>query len=109
MIGLARYLLRASYNSEGIKGVMKEGGTGRQDAVGKLLADLGGSLESFYFAFGDDDVYVTCEIPDNVTAAAIAMTVASTGLVGVKTVVLLTPEEIDRASHTVVKYRPPGK
>ena len=107
-MGLARYLIRASYTSEGIKGVMKEGGTGRQDAVGKLLADLGGSLESFYFAFGDDDVYATCEIPDNVTAAAIAMSVAAAGLVRVKTVVLLTPEEIDRAAHTTVHYRAPG-
>jgi len=109
VIDLARYLLRASYTSEGIKGVLKEGGTGRQDAVGKLLADLGGSVESFYFAFGEDDVYVTCEIPDNVTAAAIGMAVAATGAVRVNTVVLLTPEEIDRAIHTTVHYRAPGK
>jgi uncharacterized protein with GYD domain len=106
---LARYMLCASYTTEGIKGVLKDGGTGRQDAVGKLLAELGGSLESFYFAFGDDDVYVTAEIPDNVTAAAIAMAVASSGAVRVKTTVLLTPEEIDRATHTTVKYRAPGK
>jgi uncharacterized protein with GYD domain len=102
-------MLCASYTTEGIKGVLKDGGTGRQDAVGKLLAELGGSLESFYFAFGDDDVYVTAEIPDNVTAAAIAMAVASSGAVRVKTTVLLTPEEIDRATHTTVKYRAPGK
>ena len=106
---MARYLLRASYTSEGIKGVLKEGGTGRQDAVGKLLADLGGSLESFYFAFGEDDVYVPAEIPDNVTAAAIAMSVAATGAVRVNTAVLLTAEEIDRAAHTTVHYRAPGK
>src|SRR2546422_5941850 len=102
-------MLCASYTTEGIKGVLKDGGTGRQDAIGKLLADLGGTLESFYFAFGEDDVYVTAEIPDNVTAAAIGLAVGSSGAVRVKTTVLLTPEEIDRAAHTTVQYRAPGK
>ena len=106
---MARYMLCASYTTEGIKGVIKEGGTGRKDAVGKMLADLGGSIESFYFAFGDDDMYVTAEIPDNVSAAAIALAVAASGAVRVKTTVLLTAEEIDRAAHTTVQYRAPGK
>jgi len=109
VVGLARYMLCASYTTEGVKGLLKDGGSGRQDAVGKLLADLGGSLESFYFAFGEDDVYAIAEIPDNVTAAAIALAVGSSGAVRVKTTVLLTPEEIDRATQTTVKYRAPGK
>jgi len=106
---LARYMLCASYTTEGIKGVLKEGGTGRKDAVGKLLADLGGTIESFYFAFGEHDAYVTAEIPDNVSAAALALAVAASGAVRVKTTVLLTPEEIDRAAQTTVHYRAPGK
>ena len=106
---MARYMLCASYTTEGIKGVLKEGGTGRKDAVGKLLADLGGTIESFYFAFGEHDAYVTAEIPDNVSAAALALAVAASGAVRVKTTVLLTPEEIDRAAQTTVHYRAPGK
>jgi uncharacterized protein with GYD domain len=102
-------MLCASYTTEGIKGVLKDGGTSRQDAIGKLLADMGGSLESFYFAFGDDDVYVIAELPDNVSAAAIALAVGSSGAVRVKTCVLLTAEEIDRAAHMKVDYRAPGK
>lgn len=105
---MARYMVRASYTQEGVKGVLKEGGTGRRDAVGKLLADMGGSLESFYFAFGEDDVYVTAELPDNINAAALSLAIAATGSVRIRTTVLLTPEEIDRATHTMVKYRPPG-
>lgn len=105
---MARYMVRASYTQEGVKGVLKEGGTGRRDAVGKLLADMGGSLESFYFAFGDDDVYVIAELPDNINAAALSLAIAATGSVRIRTTVLLTPEEIDRATHTMVKYRPPG-
>jgi uncharacterized protein with GYD domain len=106
---MARYLIQASYTREGMQGVMKEGGSGRRDAIGKLLADLGGSLESFYFAFGKTDAYVTVEVPDNITAAAIGMTVAASGAVSTNTVVLLTPEEIDQASKKSIAYRAPGK
>jgi uncharacterized protein with GYD domain len=106
---MARYLIQASYTREGMQGVMKEGGSGRADAIGKLLADVGGSLESFYFAFGKTDAYVTVEVPDNITAAAIGMTVAASGAVSTNTVVLLTPEEIDQAAKKSVAYRAPGK
>ena len=70
---------------------------------------LGGSLESFHFAFGGDDAYVIVDLPDNASAAALAMTVSSTGLVGCRTVVLLTPGEVDDASKRQIKYRAPGK
>ena len=106
---MARYMIEASYTSEGMKGVMKEGGSARRDAIGKLLADLGGTLESFNFAFGGTDAYVVIDVPDNVTAAAIGMTVGASGAVSTKTVVLLTPEEIDQATKKSVAYRPPGK
>jgi uncharacterized protein with GYD domain len=106
---MARYMIEASYTSEGMKGVLKEGGSARRDAIGKLLADLGGTLESFNFAFGGTDAYVVLDVPDNVTAAAIGMTVGASGAVSTKTVVLLTPEEIDQATKKSIAYRPPGK
>ena len=105
---MAKYLLQASYTQSGVQGVIKEGGSGRRDAIGKLLADLGGSLEAFYFAFGENDVYVIADVPDNTTAAAISLTVGAAGAATVKTIVLLTPEEIDRATKQSVAYRPPG-
>jgi uncharacterized protein with GYD domain len=104
-----RYLIKASYTTEGMRGVMKEGGTGRRAAVQQAAKELGGSVESFYFAFGDTDAYVVCELPDNKTAAAFAMTVGASGLVGVETSVLLTPEEVDDAAQISVNYRAPGK
>jgi uncharacterized protein with GYD domain len=106
---MTKYLWQASYTADGVKGVLKEGGSGRRDAVEKLIADLGGTLEAFYFAFGEDDVYIISELPDNTTAAAISLAVGSTGAVRIKTSVLLTPDEVDRAVHTTVGYRAPGK
>jgi uncharacterized protein with GYD domain len=106
---MAKFLIKASYNVTGIKGVMKEGGTSRVAAVSKALSGLGGSVESFYFAFGGDDVYVTVDAPDNGAAAAMAAAVGASGAMSsYETVVLLTPAEIDAAMNTAVEYQPPG-
>lgn len=106
---MAKYLIKASYSTDGIKGVMKEGGSGRVTAVKQLLKSMGGKVEAFYFAFGDTDAYIIVELPDNASASAIAAAVGSTGsLSKYETVVLLTPAEIDEAASMVVKYRAPG-
>jgi uncharacterized protein with GYD domain len=106
---MAKYLIEGSYTVEGIKGVLKEGGTARRDAVAGALKGLGGKIESIYYAFGDTDVYVIVEAPDNITAAALAMAVAATGTVGVKTTVLLSIEEIDQAAKKTISYRAAGR
>ena len=106
---MAKYLLEASYSTEGVEGVKSKGGSSRRDAVAEMVEGLGGKLESFYFGFGESDAYVTIDLPDNVTAAAAALTVNSTGGAAVKTTVLLTPAEIDDAAKRQVAYTPPGK
>jgi uncharacterized protein with GYD domain len=106
---MAKYLIKASYSAEGIKGVMKAGGTSRVTAVKNAISSVGGSVESFYFGFGSDDVYVTVDAPGNTAAAAMAAAVGSTGaLARYETVVLLTAEEIDEAMKMAVDYSPPG-
>ncbi len=105
---MAKYLIVASYTSPGVKGVIAKGGTARREAVEKMAADLGGHVESFYFGFGEGDAFVTADLPDNVGAAAIALAVGASGMATVRTTVLLTPEEIDRAAATSVNYAPPG-
>jgi len=106
---VAKYLWEVSYTSDGMKGVLKEGGTSRRTMVEKLASNMGGTIESFYFAFGENDVYVIAELPGDVDAAALAMTIAATGAVTIKTVTLLTPEQIDEATKKTVEYRPPGE
>ena len=106
---MAKYLLKVSYSPEGIRGVMKQGGTGRVKAVEKALAGVGGSLESFYFAFGTDDVYVIADVPDHKSALAMAAAVCSSGAISdYETVVLLEPAEVDEALNVAVDYAPPG-
>jgi uncharacterized protein with GYD domain len=105
---MPKYLFEASYTTEGTKGLLKEGGSGRQALIEKMTREMGGKLEAFYFAFGDPDVYVIVDIPDPVSAAAVSLAINSSGAVRLRTVALLTPEEIDEASKKSINYRPPG-
>ena len=106
---MAKYMFTARYTGEGAKGVMAAGGTARREAVSQSCASVGGKLESFYYAFGDVDAYVICDLPDDVTAAALSMAVSSSGLAATSTVKLLSPEDMDKATKVKVSYRPPGK
>ena len=105
---MPKFLIHGSYTAEGLKGLLREGGTGRRAAIGKLAESLGGRLEAIYYAFGEDDVYVIGDFPDNVTAAAVCLAAGASGAVRTNTVLLLTPEEIDEAARKSVDYRPPG-
>jgi uncharacterized protein with GYD domain len=105
---MPKYLIEASYTAEGTKGVTQEGGTARRAVVQKMVESLGGRLETFYFGFGDNDVYAIFELPDELTAAAISLAVTSTGAARTKTIVLLSPEEIDEAVRKRIAYKPPG-
>lgn len=106
---MAKYLIRASYSPEGIKGVMDKGGSARKDAIEKMVTGLGGTIEAFYFAFGKDDVIVIVDAPNKATMAAVAGATGATGaLAKYETVVLLTPEQIDEAAQMSVDYTPPG-
>ena len=105
---MPKYMIHASYSVDGIKGVLKEGGTSRRAAVEAAIKALGGKLEAFYFAFGEHDVVGIVDGPDNVTAAAFSMAVAASGTVRSHTTVLLTPEEVDQAAKKTVSFRGAG-
>ena len=106
---MPKYLLRVSYTAEGVKGVLKDGGSKRRQAADAAVRSTGGTLESLYFAFGDDDVYCIIDAPDNVSVAAASMALGASGLVKANTVVLLTPEEIDQAVKKNPSYTGPGR
>jgi uncharacterized protein with GYD domain len=105
---MPKYLFRARYTAAGIAGVMKEGAASRMEVIDGLLTSLGGSLESAYWAFGDDDFIAIADLPDNAAAAAAASTVSATGTSSVSTTVLLTAAEVDAARSLNAKFRAPG-
>jgi len=105
---MPKYLVEARYTAEGAKGLLREGGSGRRAAIANLVQSVGGKLEAAYFAFGDVDVYIIADLPDNITAAAVSLAANQTGFIASKTIVLMTPEEIDQATKKTIGFRPPG-
>ena len=106
---MAKYLARFSYTREGLQGLVKEGGTARRDAAARTVEAAGGTLEAFYYAFGDHDLYAIVDVPDNETMAALMLAVGASGASSGSTTVLLTPQEVDAAVNRAVAYTPPGQ
>jgi uncharacterized protein with GYD domain len=105
---MPKYLGKASYSAEGTRGLAKEGGTKRQAAIQKLAEAVGGRIESFYFAYGQDDAFVLIDLPNASTAVALSLAVNGSGAVNLSLVPLITPEEMDAACKIAVAYKPPG-
>ena len=106
---MPKYLIQASYVGEGLKGLLKEGGSSRRATVETVIKGMGGTLESFYYAFGEYDVVGVGDFPDNVSAAAFSMAINASGAIRATTTVLMTPEEVDQATKKTVNFRPPGQ
>ena len=106
---MAKYLIHGSYTADGLKGLLKEGGSKRREAANQSIKSLGGTLEAYYFGFGQDDFYAVVDLPDNVTATAVSLVGNASGSIKVTVTVLLTPEEVDEATKKTVDYRRPGQ
>ena len=106
---MAKYLIHANYSSEGVKGLLKEGGSARRAVAKAAIESLGGQLEAVYFAFGDSDIIAIFEAPDNVAMSAFSLAVGASGAASSRTTVLLTPEEVDQVVKKTTAYRAPGK
>ena len=105
---MPKFLIQASYTGDGLKGLAKDKASGRKTAVAASLKAVGAKLDAFYFSFGAYDAALIVDAPDNITAASIALSVASTGLVSIQTTPLLTIDEMDKAIALPSKYRAPG-
>ncbi len=105
---MPKYLVQANYIGEGPKGLLKEGGTSRRAAVEKMFGSVGGKVESFYYAFGDTDLFIIADLPDNIAAASLSLAVNASGAATSKVTVLLTAEDFDAAAKKSPMYRAPG-
>ena len=106
---MPKYLFEATYVGQGIKGLMQEGGTARRDALTEALKSVGGTLESFYYAFGYYDVLGVLDAPDDASAAALSLLINSSGNVNVRLKPLLTVADLDEAAKKTPTYRAPGQ
>jgi uncharacterized protein with GYD domain len=105
---MAKYLVCGKYIGDGAEGLLREGGSGRRSEIRRLASSLGGTIECIYYAFGDYDIYGIMDMPDSSSMAAFSLKASASGLVMVKSVSLLTPEEIDEAAKKTMEFRAPG-
>jgi uncharacterized protein with GYD domain len=106
---MPKYLFQVNYVGEGIKGLLKDGGSKRRAVTEKLFKSLGGSLEAYYYGIGDTDLYIIAEFPNHAAVKACGLAVTATGTIATKATVLLTPEDIDEATKLKPTYSAPGK
>ena len=106
---MPKFLVQACYTADGAKGVLKNGGTARRRAAEEAVAQFGGKVESFYFAFGADDAFIICDVPDAESMAAISLAVTASGTIQTRATLLLSPEQIDEAAAKHATFRAPGE
>jgi uncharacterized protein with GYD domain len=105
---MGKYLFQGTYTEQGVKGLLKDGGSGRVRAVEQMAASVGATVECYYFAHGSDDFFLVMDLPDTITAVALALIVNATGTLKVRSTPLITPQELDRATQISASYRAPG-
>ena len=105
---MPKYLIRANYTASGAAGLLREGGSGRAKAITALVDSAGGSVESFYWVMGDDDIIIIADMPDTAAAAAVSLNVGASGAAACTTSELLTVAQVDDIANRRIDYRPPG-
>jgi uncharacterized protein with GYD domain len=87
------YLLQVSYTTEAVAALLKKP-QNRTEVIRKTVKNLGGKLVGTWLSFGEHDVVLIVDMPDNVSAAALAMAAAAGGsLKSTKTTPLLGIDE----------------
>lgn len=104
---MAKYLFIGNYTAEGAKGLLKGGGTARREAIRQAVESVGGTMESIYWAFGADDAYIVADLPSHAAAASVSLKISGSGSAGVRTMPIITAEDLDAASKLSPEYQPP--
>ncbi|MGC2322855.1 MAG: GYD domain-containing protein [Terriglobales bacterium] len=105
---MPNFLLQVAYSREGWEALVKNP-QNRIEAVRPAIEKLGGKIEHAWFAFGEYDVLLVADMPNNVNAAAIAIAFASGGACkAVHTTPLLSVEEAVQAMKKAAEsgYKP---
>ena len=106
---MPKYLIQASYTAEGLKGLQKDKASGRGQRSRAPSRRSAASSKPPTIPFGQDDVIVIVDLPDNIAASSLSLAVSASGLVRTKTTPLLTVEEVDKALAKNINYRAPGR
>jgi uncharacterized protein with GYD domain len=107
---MGRYMLQASYTQQGLAGLVSSP-EDRSGVIKELVESVGGNVITFDYCFGEFDVVVVSELPDDTTMASVVMAVGASGAVtNLRTTVLIPAADGFAAAQRAkgISYRPPG-
>jgi GYD domain len=102
---MAKYLFRVIITKVTSAGSPADYGAGWETSLSDAVANAQGTVESIYFAFGDTDIYMVADLPDEGAVAELSLAIAQGGDATVRTVVLFAPS---RVRGPIWTWRPPG-
>ena len=107
---MPHYLIQASYTPEALAALTKNP-QNRLEMVESMCKSVNGRLEAGYFSFGEFDVALIVDLPNNEAAAGLAIGTGGKGAIrNIRTTPLLSAEEAVEAMRVAgtVDYQPPG-
>ena len=105
---MPKFLFRGSYTADGIRALGEEGAQRHRERIEGLVRKAGGRLESLYWAFGDEDLYLIADLPDAAAAGGVTLAIGREGLLRLTTTFLETAEHVD-AAFEVARTLPASK
>ena len=103
------YMIQASYSAQATASMVKNP-QDRAAAIRPMIERMGGKLQDLWFCFGEYDIVAIAEVPDNVTAAAMAMAIGSSGAMSAyRTTPIMTTADAKKAMEKAggVGYQAP--
>jgi|TARA_B100000959_G_scaffold264668_1_gene305392 uncharacterized protein with GYD domain len=106
------YLYQGSYSSDALRALVTNP-EDRSVAARAVIEANGGTMTGCWMAFGEDDIIVIADMPDDESMAGAALAISSTGaIVGGRTTKLLTMDQavasMGKAGAVMKAYKPPA-
>tara|TARA_B100001113_G_C21095938_1_gene616583 strand:- start:1012 stop:1323 length:312 start_codon:yes stop_codon:yes gene_type:complete len=86
-----------NYTPKGAAGLLEDGGTARKQETLRILTEMGGSLESYYWCYGNTDFIMIADMPSESAAIKLALQVGSSGVFNGNLTPLISADEMDAA------------
>ena len=105
---MSKYLIQGNYVGDGVAGLRADGGAKRLAAATAAVESVGATIDCFYYAFGDTDLYGIVDAPDEQTAFDASLLINASGAVSVTLTPLFDPSVIGGGASGG-SYTPPGQ
>ena len=105
---MPKFMYSGSYTAKGAAGILKEGATARRDEAARIAESFGGTLEAYYWCYGEKDFMCIMNVPDKVKITAFALAVGASGVFAEAEEITTLPEIPKELAPEVILSSPPS-